>query len=213
VSATCQTASASRPPPDAAWGCGAAAERVDASTEDLDRRDVALCGRGDPDAFDRLVSRHQRAVGRLMWRFTRDAGEHEELVQDVFVTAFGALASWRGSGSFGSWLRTIAVRCGYAFWRSRRRDRERLEFSAEVAELVDAEGGEVGAEQAVAAAELVHRLLGRLSERDRLVVTLLHLEGHSVAEVASLTGWSQSMVKVQAWRARGRLKKLLEEQP
>jgi RNA polymerase sigma-70 factor (ECF subfamily) len=57
---------------------------------------------------------------------------------------------------------------------------------------------------------MLHRVLDRLSPRDRLVVTLLYLENHSVADTASLTGWSQAMVKVQAFRARSKLRKLLE---
>ena len=60
------------------------------------------------------------------------------------------------------------------------------------------------------AAETLHHVLDRLSPRDRLVITLLHLENHTVAETAALTGWSQTMVKVQAFRARSKLRKLLE---
>jgi len=66
----------------------------------------------------------------------------------------------------------------------------------------------VPAEEAAAA---VHAVLERMSVRDRLVLTLMYLEECSVAETARLTGWSQTMVKVQAHRARGRLKKLLQQ--
>jgi RNA polymerase sigma-70 factor (ECF subfamily) len=61
------------------------------------------------------------------------------------------------------------------------------------------------------AAELVHLLLDQLSPRDRLVVTLTRLEGRSIAEVASLTGWSASLVKVQLHRAMGRLARLCQD--
>jgi RNA polymerase sigma-70 factor (ECF subfamily) len=61
------------------------------------------------------------------------------------------------------------------------------------------------------AGELLHRLLQELSPRDRLVLTLRYLEELSVKETAARTGWSQSMVKVQAHRARGRLEKLFEQ--
>jgi RNA polymerase sigma-70 factor (ECF subfamily) len=181
------------------------------AADELDERDVAAARRGDEQAFERLVKRHQRAVARLLWRFTRDHEDHAELVGDVFVAAYSALSHWRGKGTFERWLRAIAVRGGYSYWRRRGRDRARIEFSADVGELLDERGEERSSESAVAAAELVHGLLAKLSERDRVVVTLLHLEGLSVAEVAEATGWSQSMVKVQAFRARGRLKKLLEE--
>jgi RNA polymerase sigma-70 factor (ECF subfamily) len=58
---------------------------------------------------------------------------------------------------------------------------------------------------------LLHTVLDRLSPRNRLVVTLRYLEERSVEETAELTGWTQSMVKVQAWRARKKMKKLLQE--
>ena len=175
-----------------------------------DVQDVALAVRGDEAAYDRIVHRYQASVSRLMWRFTRDPNEQDELVQDVFVTAWQALGSWRGTGSLGGWLRSIAVRTGYAFWRKRKRDTEHVEFTSEIGEVLDQVSDQPPAEAAVTAATTVHRLLAQLSERDRLVLTLLHLEGLSVSEIAKATGWSASMVKVQAWRARGRLRKLME---
>ena len=54
-------------------------------------------------------------------------------------------------------------------------------------------------------------MLEKLAPRDRLVLTLLYLESRSVAEAADLAGWSESMVKVQAHRARKRFRNLLEE--
>jgi RNA polymerase sigma-70 factor, ECF subfamily len=189
-------------------------EAFEAATQDAsslaDARDVALALRGDEDAYDRLVRRHQSGIARLMWRFTRDPGDQDELVQEVFVTAWQALRSWRGTGSFGSWLRSIAVRTGYAFWRNRKRDESRLEFTAEIGEVLDQVADQAPAEAAVTAAATVHGLLSQMSDRDRLVLTLLHLEELSVAEIAAVTGWSASMVKVQAWRARGKLRKLME---
>ena len=60
------------------------------------------------------------------------------------------------------------------------------------------------------AAEILHSLLERLPPRDRLVLMLRHIENRSVEETAELTGWTTTMVKVQAWRARNKLKKLFE---
>ena len=71
--------------------------------------------------------------------------------------------------------------------------------------------GDVAANDALAARELVYKLLGQLKPEDRLVLKLLDLEQHSVAEISEITGWNQSLVKVRAFRARGKLKKLFEE--
>jgi len=61
------------------------------------------------------------------------------------------------------------------------------------------------------AAELVYKLLGQLPPRDRLVLTLRYLEDCDVAETAQRTGWTKSMVKVQTWRARNKLRNLFKQ--
>lgn len=162
---------------------------------------------GDPEAFTGLVRRHQAEVARWMWRFTRDREDHVELVQEAFIGAFTSLGTYRGRGPFCRWLRAIAVRTGYAFWR--RRDRQRAEPREDIAHLLDGQAQEDSPEAVVTAAEAVHETLAQLRPRDRLVLTLMYLEEHSVAEVADLTGWSETMVKVQAWRAKRKLRKLL----
>jgi len=141
-----------------------------------------------------------------MWRFTGDAVRHEELVQDVFVNAYTSLSTYRGDGPFLHWLRKVAVRAGYALWRRERKRRVERSLDPEVAaRLTQDPAGASAAE----AAEVVHNVLRKLPPRDRIVIVLIHLEERSVAEAADLLGWSRSMVKVQAWRARGKLKKLL----
>ena len=181
--------------------------RVDNGIDPADTRDVELSRRGDDDAFTRLVQRHQAMVARQMWRFTRDPEDHAELIQEVFIAAFTSLHSYRGDGPFGHWLRKIAVRTGYEYWRKRKRDR--VEIREDVGQLLDSQSQEADVGEAVVAADFVEQVLSQLPPRDRLVLTLRYLEEQSVGEIAEATGWSQSMVKVQAWRARKKLEKVL----
>ena len=60
------------------------------------------------------------------------------------------------------------------------------------------------------ARELVHTVLDQVSDRARIVLTLQELEGHSVKEIAEITGWSESLVKVQAFRARKEMRASVE---
>lgn len=178
----------------------------DTTAARADWADVRRCLDGDEQAFLRLVERHQPRIAALMWRFSRDREEHVELVQDVFIEAWQSLPGYRAEAPFEHWLARIATRVGYRFWR-RRASAERitsvpLEDCPQLAAPEQLEPSEAG--------ELLHRLLQELSPRDRLVITLRYLEEHSVEETAKLTGWSQTMVKVQAWRARRRLQKLYE---
>jgi RNA polymerase sigma-70 factor (ECF subfamily) len=175
--------------------------------EDLD--DVRHCLGGDGDAYRRLIERHQKQVSAMMWRFSRDPEVHEELVQDVFVQAYESLANYRARAPFAHWLARIATRVGYAHWKRQKREKAIETVPLEdwhhipeepPAEMEPAEAG-----------ELLHKLLAELPPRDRLVLTLRYVEDHSVEKTAELTGWSQTMVKVQAWRARKKLQALFEK--
>jgi RNA polymerase sigma-70 factor (ECF subfamily) len=70
---------------------------------------------------------------------------------------------------------------------------------------------EVPANDALEATELVQKLLGQLKPDDQLVLRLLDLEQKTIAEIAALTGWNQSLIKVRAFRARRKLQKLFLE--
>ncbi len=171
-----------------------------------DWRDIQHVLSGDDDAFRRVIERHQRRVAAMMWRFSRDPNAHEELVADAFVEVYESLPKYRPEAPFENWLSRIATRVGYRFWRTQRRKRRLDTVPLEDWHVVATDGPEaLGADDA---AEVLYRLLESLAPRDRLVLTLRYVEGRSVAETAQLTGWSESMVKVQALRARKKLRKL-----
>jgi RNA polymerase sigma-70 factor (ECF subfamily) len=172
-----------------------------------DEADVRDSLRGDGQAYARLVERYQQTVGQMMWRFTRNRANWEELVHDVFVEAYFSLGGFQGKAPFEHWLRRIATRTGYRFWKTRQRRRREQPLDSETTEQAVAD------KPAPAdAADLVHHLLGELAPRDRLVLTLSYLEGRTTAEIADLTGWTHSLVKVQSHRARRRLAKICSEQ-
>lgn len=172
-----------------------------------DRYDVEQSLRGDHDAFERIVGRYQADVAGRMWRFCRDHGVCEGLVQEVFVEAYYSLPSYRGQAPLLHWLRRIATRVGYRWLREQYRHR-REQNEAEVVRAAAHQESQVDTVERV---DWVHTMLARLKPRDRLVLTLLYLEECSVEEAADRTGWSISMVKVQAHRARKRLKRVLQE--
>ncbi len=164
-----------------------------------DADDIRASLGGDGEAYARLIGRYQQQIAARMRWFSRQPAEAEEMVQDVFVEAYLSLRGFRGQAPFAHWLHKIATRVGYRHWklqaRQRRRGMSRLD------DHIDGLGALDGNGDAAAAGELVHSLLARLGPRDRLVLTLLYLEGYSVAEAALLAGWSVPMIKVQAFRA------------
>jgi len=174
-----------------------------------DDGDIRRTLQGDGDAFARLIQRYEDEIGRYMWRFTRDRLQWEELVHEVFVQAFTSLRTYKRRAPLVHWLRRIATRVGYGWWR--RRGDATVITSLASDDWANALAVEDTSLAAAEAGELVHLLLAKLSTRDRLVLTLVYLEGCPVAEAAELAGWSKTMTKVQLHRARGRLRKLLEE--
>jgi len=177
-------------------------------SNELDTADIRDSLSGDGDAYGRLVTRYQQPIANSMWRFTRDRRQWEELVQDVFVEGYLSLGTYSAQAPLLHWLRRIATRVGYRYWKNQQKRRDEAAWTDET-ELLTSADEAVGSSQD--AAELVHRILAELSPRDRLVMTLTYLEERNVAEVSQLTGWSKSMVKVQLHRARKRLAKICEK--
>jgi RNA polymerase sigma-70 factor (ECF subfamily) len=165
-----------------------------------DLRDVRLTRDGDKHAFERIVRRHQLELARRLRRFSSDPLVQDELLHETFVQAFFSLGKYRADAPFINWLHRIGVRTGYRYWKTRRR----------VGSVAALDDQRVAAPNRSSDDEL-HDVLERLSPRDRLVVTLLYLEDRSIKEAADLAGWSQTMVRVQAFRARGRLRTLMRE--
>ncbi|MBI5252461.1 MAG: RNA polymerase sigma factor [Desulfomonile tiedjei] len=173
-----------------------------------DMEEIRLSLDGDGAAYERLVGRYEKVISARMWRFTRDTFKHRELVQDVFVEAYLSLKTFRGKAPFEHWLSRIATTVGYRHWRTK--IKERSNRTVPIEEWDQATWEEPESMEPEKAAEILHSLLERLPPRDRLVLMLRHVENRSIEETAELTGWSRTMVKVQAWRARNKLKKLFE---
>src|SRR3979490_1294518 len=76
---------------------------------DLDRQLVERAQRGDKHAFELLVSKYQRKLGRLLSRFIRDSTEVEDVTQEAFIKAYRALPSFRGDSAFYTWLYRIGI--------------------------------------------------------------------------------------------------------
>jgi RNA polymerase sigma-70 factor (ECF subfamily) len=173
---------------------------------EIDLMDIAVALNGGQDAYGRLVKRYQDAVSRWMWRFTRDRVILEELVQDVFIEAWVSLSRFKGESAFKTWLFTIATRVGYKYWRKKAKD---VAITTEIAGRWMIDGGERAVNPSEAA-EVLYDLFSKLPPRDRLVLTLTYFEEMGTKDIAHMTGWTRPMVKVQAYRARNKLRKLLE---
>ncbi len=162
---------------------------------------------GDDEAFTELVRLHKGAVLRSSARFARNPAELEDLGQETFLRAYRDLRSFRGDAPFGHWLSRITVRVCYDALRKRRREEKEVSLEDLAAPVADP-STENGPSAQLARITL-ERAMSRLKPDDRLVITLFELEDRSVREMAELTGWSETRVKVRAFRARQALKRYL----
>ncbi|MEO6326247.1 MAG: RNA polymerase sigma factor [Thermoanaerobaculia bacterium] len=168
---------------------------------------------GDEAAFERLVEAHHAKLSRIAGRFFRRPEVVEDVVQDVFVKAFLRMGDYRGEMPLEHWLSKITVNGCYDQLR-KQQSRSETDVSQLAADLPDffermaaPEGSPAaGFWQREEARICAESMLARLSPEERLVLTLTVLDDRSVAEVALLTGWSKTNVKVRAFRARRRLK-------
>jgi len=177
---------------------------------------VIAASAGDELAFEELFKRYRRHVAYVAGRFFAHREQIEEIIQDTFTKAYFALDSYHGTHekSFKAWLTQIAINSSYdQLRRARRRPEQAL------SETDDSESREVSVqlrgavkdiESVMVSRDLAVKLLARLSAEDRLVLTLLDVEGFSVAEIAEMTKWSISKVKVRAHRARAHLRRVLQ---
>jgi RNA polymerase sigma-70 factor (ECF subfamily) len=170
----------------------------------------------DQDAARELVEHLYPLVIRIVRSHLPRRVAEEDLAQEIFLKMFTRLEQYKGSVAFTHWVSRIAVTTCIDQLRAQKRRPEfrwadLSEKEAEVLDSVLTGEGDVATNDALAARELVYKLLDQLKPADRMVLQLLDLEQHSVAEISELTGWNPSLVKVRAFRARGKLKRLFGE--
>jgi RNA polymerase sigma-70 factor, ECF subfamily len=169
---------------------------------------------GDIDSFEPLIQRHQGRVFATARRYARTESEVQDIVQEVFVKSFQKLHTFRREAPFEHWLMRMTVRTCYDFLRAHQRNREITfsDYSSVEVDWLERFAGEPTNDpsHAAMAREVVQRVMEQLSPAARLVLTLLEIEDRSVKEVANLTGWSVTLVKVRAFRARAEMRKCFE---
>ena len=166
---------------------------------------------GDETAFSALVKKHQKPVHALAWRKTGDFHVAEEITQDTFLKVYQNLSTLKEPQKFAGWLYVIATNYCKMWLRKKRLSTQSLEDTSS-AELEKATySGYVIAENerttAEAQREVVKKLLAKLKESDRTVITLYYFGGMTYEEISKFLGVSVGAIKNRVYRAQERLKK------
>jgi RNA polymerase sigma-70 factor, ECF subfamily len=199
--------------PDAEQESGA----VTAPAENSDRRLVELVLAGDETAFEQIFERYKRLVAAIASRYFQRPEQIEEIIQIGFTKAFFELKRFRGrhDASLASWLGKITTNACLDALRSQTRKSENLLCDLSEAEVeilfAAAPAGDKNTEKSLVERDLAEKLLSRLAADDRAILQMLDAEEMSVTEVAEITGWSNSKIKIRAFRARNALRKILRK--
>lgn len=179
------------------------------SERDIDRELVARAQRGDKQAFNLLVEKYQRKLGRLLSRFIRDPGEVEDVTQEAFIKAYRALPAFRGDSAFYTWLYRIGINTAKNYLMAMGR---RAPTSTEI-EAEEAEGFEEGEQlrdintpESVLLsneiAQTVNRTIEALPEELRTAIQLREIEGMSYEDIAKVMDCPIGTVRSRIFRAR-----------
>ena len=176
--------------------------------------DVELIQRvldGDDIAFSELVRKYQKSVHALAWRKTQDFHIAEDITQETFLKAYKGLSTLKEPQSFASWLYVIATNHSKTWLSKNRLQTQSLEDTdntelekAPYSSYVSAENERASVE---AQREVVKKLLAKLQESDRTVITLYYLGGMTYEEISRFLGVSVNAIKSRIYRARQFLKK------
>jgi RNA polymerase sigma-70 factor (ECF subfamily) len=176
---------------------------------EVDQQLVLRAQRGDKRAYELLVMKYQRKLGRLLSRWVRDPAEVEDVTQEAFIKAYRALPSFRGDSAFYTWLYRIAINTAknYLVALGRRAptsttfDNEEAEGFEDADQLRDNSTPESELEGKQIAA-VVNKAVDALPEDLRTAITLREIEGLSYDEIANAMNCPIGTVRSRIFRAR-----------
>jgi len=167
---------------------------------------VEAAQRGDREAFDDLVVRHQRTVYRLCYRYVNDHADANDLTQEVFLKAWRGIGRFRGGSRFATWLYRIAVNACLNFRAARKAKTTELPET-----LPDPRPAESETLLERERARRVREAVARLPEKQRLTLILKIYDDLTHQEVAKVLGSSVGTVKANLFHALGNLRRLVAE--
>mgnify|MGYP000734075055 FL=1 len=176
---------------------------------EVDQQLVERAQRGEKLAFELLVAKYQRKLGRLLSRFVRDPAEVEDVTQEAFIKAYRALPSFRGESAFYTWLYRIGINTAKNYLVAQgRRAPTTTEFDSDEAENFD-DGDQLrdintpeNELQSKQIAQTVNRAMEGLPDELRTAITLREIDGLSYEDIATMMNCPIGTVRSRIFRAR-----------
>lgn len=167
----------------------------------------------DEIAFREIVERYQAKVYSIIYGILRNRNDAEDIAQQVFAKIYFSIKNFDFRSSLLTWIYKITVNECYDYLRKKRVRKLVYEsdFSAEDSLRMEnsepARDHSAPVDNQLAQHDFVVKLLAKVSEEDRTLILLKEVEGHSVEELAQMTGMNENTIKVKLFRARQKLVK------
>jgi RNA polymerase sigma-70 factor (ECF subfamily) len=187
------------------------------ATVDHSKSDEALLVRrvqaGDEMAFREIVERYQSKIYSIIYGILRNHNDAEDIAQQVFAKVYFSIRNFDFRSSLLTWIYKITVNECYDYLRKKKVRKLVYESDFSEDDALKMENCDAAVEQSgpiderLANRDLVTKLLAKIPEQDRSLLMLKEVEGHSVEELAQMTGMNENTIKVKLFRARQKLLK------
>jgi RNA polymerase sigma-70 factor (ECF subfamily) len=177
-----------------------------------DKALIKLTLQGQQQAFASIVMRYQQYVFTLALRYVNNRELAEELAQDVFVKAYRCLADFKGESKFSTWLYTIVNTTCLSYLRKKKEQSISLDNDNILALAENNVHNEKASDrlEQKTQKELLNKAIKLLPEADARVITLFYQAEQSIEEIGIIMGIDANNAKVRLFRARHKLKEILE---
>ena len=169
---------------------------------------VERCKQGDPQSFQTLYRQYSKAMFNTSLRIVNNTADAEDVLQESFLDAFRSLHDFHYRSTFGAWLKKIVINKSINILRKRRNDLVDME-STELQAVPDEAG--INEEEIHYRVEEVKKMITRLPDGYRTVLSLYLLEGYDHEEISQILNISHNTVRTQYVRAKQKLLTLIKQ--
>ena len=169
---------------------------------------VERCKQGDTQSFQTLYRQYSKAMFNTSLRIVNNTADAEDVLQESFLDAFRSLHDFHYRSTFGAWLKRIVINKSINILRKRRNDLVDME-STEIQAVPDEEPA--NEEEVKYRVEEVKKMITRLPDGYRTVLSLYLLEGYDHEEISQILNISHNTVRTQYVRAKQKLLHLIKQ--
>ncbi len=173
--------------------------------------------KGDVDAYEEIVKKYENKVFGIVYHMIKNQNDVEDLAQEVFIKVYKNLSKFKGDSSLYTWIYKITVNLCLDEMKKRKNiiyldEKLEVEDGELERELPSSDKTQIELYEEKELKENLHKCIGKLPEKQRVMIVLRDIKGFSYEEIAEITSVKLGTVKSQINRARLKLKELLDEE-